>query len=374
MSGDDSPGDGEAALSIAQKRLLLAFSIASVVACIYEIASFIRYYGVSYVAFSGAYYDFAEEGRTGFDKALLFLMQFGMASYLIAKAYDERYGRLATVVLVLGFWATAAYHIIQGSRFSIVVSLIVFIGANHKKKEAKVSVLERIASARVLKVLMAIVLAGGVVFTTAQVTSGRMGGKSASQHYEFVYGDSPVKEGFRDLANYDTNISNAFFSICDYIGEAPFVFTYYWRYFTPDDPYMGANTFRSLGQIFRNLGIKIMPSQTEIYQELGGGSGKYSGFGYAMIQDFGIILTPLFTILGGYLLSRIEVRRENSVLCKTLYPCCLAICIFAPIYYYYVGRMDFVILASLAMFALLKILKPATERTAATMPAIGHNE
>lgn len=329
--------------------VLLAVSIISVLCCAYLLISFWRYYGGSY-QFGEASYEFADEGRGLLERVCTVFMQFGMASYLLGLSNNCNQRGVRKGVSVIGFWTTAIYYTVSGSRFTIVVSLIVFLVANKQKTLFALRKAKQIIKRGSRKAL-AIILALGIVAAVGVITSSRMDVDSRipQNHYEFVPGDSPLKEEWEPLVAYSGPLGNALFSLFDYVGESPFVFAEYYQNYIPDKIYWCENTLRSIGQFIRPFGIDAIQSQSEIYKEIGGGSGKYSGFVYVLIVDFGKYLTPVVAFFIGFVFAKIERYRERTPLMAAFYPCVVASVLFAPIYYFYVGRLDYVVMGLLVL-------------------------
>lgn len=336
--------------------ILLMVSIVSIVACLYLLVKFRAYYGASY-QFGEASYEFAEEGRGIVEKICTVFLQFGMASYLLGLYSGCNQHGLRKAISLGGFWTTSLYYTMSGSRFTIVVGLIVFVVANRRQS---IRVLDAFAAhvqkgwqklAAVLLVVVVLVALGAITSTRMSVDS-----RIPQNHYEFVPGDSPLKAEWVPFAEYEGSSVNAAFSIFDYIGEAPFVFSAFYDFYMPEKVYFAENTLRSIGQFLRPIGINLIHSQSSIYAEIGGGSGKYSGFAYTLIVDFGKYLAPFVAFLIGFLFSKIEKHREDGPFFAALYPCVVASVVFAPIYYFYVGRLDFVLMGLLVLEALRHLM------------------
>lgn len=337
--------------------ILLAFSVLSIVACIYLLIRFRSYYGSSY-QFGEASYEFAEEGRGLLDKICTVSLQFGMASYLMGLCTACNQHGLRKALSVAGFWTTALYYTASGSRFTAVVGLIVFLVANRQQSIAALQkIATRMRMRKGMQKIVVVFLAVIVVAAIGAITSTRMDTESRipQNHYEFVPGDSPLKDSWAPFAESAGGSANAIFSLFDYIGESPFVFSAYWHFYMPEKVYWGESTLRSVGQVLRPLGIDVVQSEMSIYQEIGGGTGKYSGFVYTLIVDFGRYLTPFVAFLIGFLFSKIERHRGDSPLMGSLYPCVVASVVFAPIYYFYVGRLDFVVMGLFVLEVLRRL-------------------
>lgn len=332
--------------------LLTMVSLASILACIYLLLRFRSYYGDTY-QFGEAAYEFADEGRGLIDRLCTVFMQFGMASYLLGVVFQCNYRGARKAISILGFWTTAVYYTISGSRFPAVVGLIVFLVANRQQSLDIIHKVGNFIHRKVHK-LIVITLILSVVATLGTITNTRMSVDSRlpQNHYEFIPGDSPLKESWVPIATNGNPLNNAIYSMFDYIGEAPFVFAVYFNEYTPDKIYWGESTLRAIGQFLRPLGIDIIQSQGDIYAEIGGGDGKYSGFGYTLIIDFGVYGAPLASFLFGFLFAKVERNRDRSPLLKALYPCVVTSVIFAPIYYFYIGRLDYVLLGAVLLWLL----------------------
>lgn len=329
--------------------LLSAVSILSILCCLYLLISFRTFYGSSY-QFGEASYEFADEGRGLFEKICTVLMQFGMASYLLGLSCGCNQQGMRKLISIVGFWTTAAYYTVGGSRFTLVVGLIVFLVANRREAITSFRKVGEYAKGGFSKIL-AISLALVVVCAIGVITNTRMNveARAPQNHYEFVLGDSPLKEEWTPLASAMGTLGNAAFSLFDYVGESPFVFSKYYNDFMPDKVYWAENSLRAVGQFLRPLGIDAIHSQSSIYSEIGGGTGKYSGFVYVLMVDFGVLLAPFVAFLVGFSFSKVERHRGSSPLMAALYPCVVTAVVFAPIYYFYVGRLDFVVFGILVL-------------------------
>lgn len=127
----------------------------------------------------------------------------------------------------------------------------------------------------------------------------------------------------------------------DYLGEAPYVFSYYCKYNIPEKIAYGLISLRSFVQIINNL-TGFGPSYNDLLENLS--SGQYSGFAYVLIADFGIIGSLIMSYFYGFIFAKIERYKNMNRVCCVIYPAIKVICFFAPIFFFYVGRVDYTIL------------------------------
>lgn len=344
-----------------QLGVLLLLSILSLICFLYLTSSFLDYYGADY-ELGGTFYEFNQEGRGTLGRICTVLLQLGMASFLLYIPHWNKSYHLRNMVFILGFWTTAAYYALCGSRFSLVTSAIVFgVALICRKKDHRGS--DHVSSrgkAKSGKAVVAILLSLLLLFVLGAITVNRMSVSSRipENHMEFVAGDSPLKDSYKALAEEIGSLSNSVFSFADYIGEAPFVFSYLYENHFPDRAYWGAHTFRSLAQVSSGVGLDFMYNETDVTAITSPNISKYSGIGFSLMVDYGPYASFAISALFGFMFGRISGSRRGSWLCHSLFPCIATMTIFAPVYFFTVGRLDYVVVELVLVYAFLVVLKP----------------
>jgi hypothetical protein len=123
------------------------------------------------------------------------------------------------------------------------------------------------------------------------------------------------------------------------MAESPYVFSYYCKYGMPEKSCGGVLFLRPIIKILSALaGTDWYDSITSVMM-----TGKYSGCFYSIICDFGLAFSPIATYLYGLLFAKIERNKNRSRLCAALMPAVMVMCLFAPVYYFNVGRLDFTV-------------------------------
>lgn len=350
-----------------QLGILLVSSILSLICFLYLASSFLDYYGTDY-ELGGTFYEFNQEGRGTLGRICTVLLQLGMASFLLYIPHWNKSHHLRNLVFALGFWTTAAYYALCGSRFSLVTSAIVFgVALLCRRKGSGDS--DRVSSrgrAKGGKAAIAILLSLLLLFALGAITVNRMSVSSRipENHMEFVAGDSPLKDSYKALAEEIGSLSNSIFSFADYIGEAPFVFSYLYENHFPDRAYWGAHTFRSIAQASSGIGFDYMYNESDVAAITSPNISKYSGIGFSLMVDYGPYTSFAISALFGFIFGRISGSRRGSWLSRSLFPCIAAMVVFAPVYFFTVGRLDYVVVELILVYALLVVLKPHESRFA----------
>lgn len=334
-----------------QKFFLLGISVISTLLAVYEIYSLVTYYGEGYMFLSGQYLE-RDQARTLFDRVAVVGMQFGTASYILFSFAQFKKTPFNYALAILGLFACGIYYLCIGNRFTLAAELIIFLVCwrmRQGKKQEKTEKAQHISRIQKIAIVVLVV----VVSFSFLAIFGSRNHTEVTVRYEFVPGDQQLKEGAVDLYDSNPNIWDPLFMLVDYMGEAPFIFSGIWDNGLPEQTYWFVNTLRPIAQFGSVFGL---PSYPDIVAEVGG-PAKYSGIVFALIVDFGVILAPFVAFLFGVLFSYIESRRRESYLALSLYPCLVTCCIFAPIYYFNVGRIDFVVLVLLVIYPFLGLLK-----------------
>ena len=177
----------------------------------------------------------------------------------------------------------------------------------------------------------------------------------------FEPGDMEMKPFWRMLFEKTGGKISVLCIASDYLGEAPYIFSHYCMYNMPTKIYFGQFTFRSVTQIVNNI-VHTSKSYPQIASEIA--SGQYSGFAYVMIADFGLLCSFFTAFFFGIVFAGIEKKRLLNRVCSAIYPAVKVICFFAPVFYFYVGRIDFAILFTviLAPICLKRVLRNDGEK------------
>lgn len=344
-----------------QSGILMMASCLSLLCFLYLVQSFMGYYGQDY-EIGGTFYEFNEEGRGVLGRICTVLLQLGMASFLLYAPYWDRTRWTKNALIVLSFWTTAAYYALCGSRFSLVASAIVFVVAFISRRKTQKTFMGKgkARDRRGARVIALVLIAALFIVVLGGITMNRMNVSSRipENHMEFVAGDSPLKESYEELAEAMGSLSNSIFSLADYIGEAPFVFSYLYENHFPEQVYFGAHTLRSLSQGLSGFGLDLMHNEGEVAAETSPNISKYSGIGFSLMVDFGSYVCFMVAMFFGFIFGRVSACRGAIWLCRSLFPCVTAMSIFAPVYFFTVGRLDYVVVEVLFIYALMALLRP----------------
>lgn len=282
--------------------------------------------------------DLFDEGRTKLEKITLLLMQIGGDSAFLVLSADrtnkhKRLKKLSHITLFL----PGLRYLLMGARFTIATEFLMLFALKMPllKEKLKVSVIAR----RQKHIILAFAIILGIAFL--YLFSSRSIYYTALERQSFFPGDMKLKPFWRNL--YDVTEGKIDF-LCvasDYLGEAPYVFSYYCKYNIPEKIAYGLISLRSIVQIINNL-TGFGPSYNDLLENLS--SGQYSGFAYVLIADFGVIGSVIMSYLYGFIFSKIEKYKNKNRICCVIYPAIKVICFFAPIFFFYVGRVDYTIL------------------------------
>lgn len=329
-----------------RESILIGVSLVALLFSFYEIVVLVNYYGASF-EFLGDQYLERDASRTLIDKIAVVVMQFGTASYIIYKLARCNKGIIANFIVLLGLFSCGVYYLFIGNRFTLAVEVIIFLVCNLLTGSFSLRKVKRKIPAWLIILLTLLLII--VVFLAFLAIFSNRPHTEILLKYEFFPGDEELKPFYVSLYNSNPSLWDPLLMLADYMGEAPYIFSGVWEFYIPDHIYWFLNTLRPVGQLLSIFGL---PSYTEIVAEIGS-PAKYSGIAYSLIVDFGIYLAPVAAYLFGLIFSSIDTRRNISSIARTLYPCCVACVIFAPIYYFNVGRMDFVVFALLILFFLI---------------------
>lgn len=318
------------------------------IACILSILSFLYFvflYRNTLGGFKFGNYtaDSFETGRTSLEKITLLLMQFGGDVAFLILAVDEtekhKYlKRLSHVTLFL----PGLRYLLMGARFTIAVEFLMLLMMKWPAIRKRIHFSSRARREKRIIVICAIVL--GITFL--YLFASRAIYYTALERKAFYRGDMIMKPFWRNLYEITEGKIDFFCTASDYLGEAPYIFSYYCKYRIPEHLMWGQVTLRSINQIMNNL-IGLGTSYSEVLNNIA--SGQYSGFAYILIVDFGIIGSLIMAYFFGLIFSKIERNRGRLINCRVIYPAIKVICFFAPIFFFYVGRLDYTILLCLFM-------------------------
>ena len=284
-----------------------------------------------------------EEGRTKLEKITLLLMHAGSETAFLVCAIDSsnKYKKIKLFTHFTLFLPGIRY-LLMGSRFSIAVEFLLLFAVKWPILRAKINFSDRVKREKRLIILIAIVL--GIVFM--YLFSARSIYYTAFERKAFNVGDMQMKPFWKNLYSATGGKIDPICSLSDYLGESPYIFSYFCKNRMPEKIYWGQFMFRSILQIINNLFYigKSFPELTE-----GIASGQYSGMVWILIVDFGAVGSFFFAYLLGKLFELIEKYRCINRTCGVIYPALKVMCFFAPVFYFYVGRLDYVLLFCLIL-------------------------
>ena len=322
-------------------RLLFLLCCLSILSFLYFLYLYTKDVGGTAFGVYGAYTAtaFEETGRTSLEKATLLLMQMGGdAAFLILSADTTRSHKALKRLSCLCLFLPGIRYLLMGARFTIAAEFLMLFAV---RRQRGVSMMRRWIRRRggrkkytFLLIAAAISLGGIFLYLFA----ARSIYYTALERKLAYPGDMTVRPFWRELYQRTEGRIDFLCTASDYLGEAPYVFSYYCRYHMPDQIFWGQLLMRSVVKIADTLLGLELPS----YEGLAG--GQYSGFAYALIADFGVVGAFPAAFLFGVLFAWIEARSGDDAVCRTIYPAIQVICFFAPVYYFYVGRIDFTIL------------------------------
>lgn len=279
-----------------------------------------------------------EERRSTLEKFTLLLMQIGGdCSFLILMSdKTKRYTKLKLISHFTLFLPGIRY-LLMGARFVIAADFLILFIVKWPMLKEKLNFSSRAKREKRIIVVLAICL--GIAFL--YLFSSRAIYYTALERKSFVQGDMQIKPMWKHLYGVTNGRIDFLCTFSDYLGEAPFVFSYFCEYFFPENHTYGMITFRSIIQIFHNL-TGLGPSYSEVIKNIA--SGQYSGFGYILMCEFGETLSFFVAYTIGLLFAKIERNKDINTVCHVIYPAIVIICFFAPIFYFYIGRLDYTIL------------------------------
>ena len=344
------------ALDSRARRLCLLVAIASLASFAFEAMSFLRYYGSSFSFLGGAYYEYAENGRGLADQVLMVVMQLGSVAYLLMRADSQPWGRARSMLVISSFWTVGFYSLIQGSRFSIAISFILFcvVEAISNKRVRDIAK----NSVRSLKKKKAAIVIVGLLLAVAffQLMDTKLIYNTALTKCEINPGDQTLKPFWESLYYWTNGKIETVYDFCDYLGEAPFIFSGFWSNFMPEETYPFMNTLRPFAKLGAALGLDIIADPTVVEFTLTNGIARYTSFQWNLLVEFGIVGGLIASYVFGFIMAKVERYSSANFLCHVLYPCLVPMCAFAPLYFFNVGRLDWIIAETLIMCAFLALI------------------
>lgn len=317
-------------------------------ACIISILSFFYFISchlkiVGIFSFGTYTADIYQEGRTTFEKLTLLLMQMGgETSFLLCSAdKTDRYKRLKRLSCITLFLPGLRY-LLMGARYVIAVEFLLLFIVKWPEIQHMIKYSYKARKYKRMIVLLGILLCVAFLY----LFSSRAIYYTALERKAIYSGDMIMKPFWRDMYELTNGKIDFICTASDYLGEAPYIFAYFCEYRMPSKIFWGQFTFRSIMQIFNNL-FHIGYSFGEINSQIA--SGQYSGMSYIMIADFGITGSYIFAFLFGCFFAYIETNANRSATCNVLLPAIMVMCFFAPIFYFYVGRLDYTVLFCLIL-------------------------
>ncbi len=323
------------------------------VLCCLAIASFVFflcYYistmgGLSFGTYTA---DVFSGKRTIVDKIALVVMQIGGDAAFLVLAIDNsgEYKALKRLSCITLFLPGIRYTL-MGARFALAVEFLMLLFVKWPDLKNKIKSSAHIKKTKRLIICMAFII--GIVFLYLFATRMKAASYTALERKAFIIGDMKLKPVWMRLYDVSGGKIEFLCSLSDYLAESPYIFAYSCKYKMPDRILFGALLFRAVFQIVNNLtGLGL--EYANLLEHLA--SGQYNGFAYSLIADFGIVGSFFAAYFIGVLFSKIERNIGNNKYCAVAYPAIKVSCFFAPIFYFYVGRIDYTILFALILAGL----------------------
>lgn len=341
-------------LDVGTPNFLVALSLLSLVSFAVETSMFLAYYGASFEFLGGAYHEYSEEGRTFLDQVLMCMMQFGIVSYLAWSVLDIKVSNSQRIIVFMGFWTTGCFALLQGQRFSLAAAVIVFLVVVSRRRGMRRKVRDVRRRGAFGRAVIVVALLGSSAYAFLHLMETRNTWNTPMTRYEIAVGDQWLKPEFYDLYTETGGSVKSLYEMADYMGESPYVFSGFWDSYMPDRVYLLSNTLRPIGKLLNGFGIGLIEDYEVAGEELGT-PPRYAGFLWSLILDFGVYFALPAAFLFGLLFAKIDRYRGSSFLCSILYPCIFTMVFFAPCYFFYVGRLDWVVFEVLLAYAVLYI-------------------
>lgn len=333
------------------KTLAQAASVIGVLSGCLLIARMMYQSGVIYTSAS----EF-EEPKTLVDQILILLMRFGIIGYLFGRVFDQHDTKIERCIRIIGLLLPGAYYLQTGRRFVAAAVFFIMIIVNLGKKRSTSFLTKPLR--HYLKWLLVIVAASCLLYLFVELM-GIRNIVNPLKLYMYVPGDQIIKSGWGDLYSQGGSLISQLYNLADYMAQAPYYFALFWDKFLSGlgPQYYLSQLLRPVQTFLSLLGVNVIADASQFYLDLGGGGGRYAGFVWPMIVDFGVYLTPIVAFAFGLAFSKIDQYRNSSFICNALYPCVAVMCFFAPVYYFNIASMDWVVFQSLILISVLGALR-----------------
>ena len=314
------------------KKLLTTLNILALFSFVYFLYLYNKNIGFASIGTFTA--DKFEEGRGIVEKATVLLMQMGgEMAYLIMNIDGDLSNTKRLQLAKFCLFLPGIRSLILGNRFTIAVEFLVLLFSNWTSFNAQMANIWRGVKKKIIITLIGVV----IIILFIYLFSSRSVHYTAIDRFEFYEGDQILKPFWENIYYITDGKIEPLYVLFDYLTEAPYVFSYYCEHHFPSSVLYGQLTFRWIFQILNTM-FGIGRSYLDLVNTLA--SGKYSGFGYILFADFGL-LAPIMAYLIGIIFSKIEYNKDSNATFAALFPLVQAICVFAPVYYFYVGRCDY---------------------------------
>lgn len=321
----------------------LILCIISLLCFFYQAKRIIFTLASDFVLLGGHYGEIFQDNRGALDRYILVLMHLGSeVVFLIVYSLSSLNYKLTRKLASLCLWLPGIYYILLGGRFMIAVEFLIFTFAMRNNNKNSFTHKQKMVVLLLAVVLSACFL---TLFYTRQLYF------TALTKYEFNTGDMILKEWAYWFYQLTDGAVNPFYDFCDYLAEAPYVFSAFCEFYKPQTTLWGLNLIRPINLLLNTVGAGVHPLvliENEIYM-----GGKYSGFCYPLIVDFGHLFSLFAAVLIGYLFAYVFKYRNIKFWARCMSPCIYTSILFSPIYYFNVGRLDFIIVfVALLLFLL----------------------
>ncbi|WP_165043837.1 hypothetical protein [Adlercreutzia sp. ZJ138] len=292
------------------------------------------------------------------EQILNVLTQLGVASFLLAEVNCVPLKRSGNALVFAGFCGMAFCNLIQGSRFTTAAYFFIYLFAKlRKRKKIKRGIGE--IRLREIGVLLLVIAVAAVLLAVFVGMMDARGIIAPTNWSVAVTGDVRIREPWATFygssGGFSKTVMDAIFNFFAYLGQAPAYFCYFVTNYAPDSPYWFSQIGRIVQKLTSVVGVNLIAAQGQYAIDLGGSFNRYSTFVWSLIIDFGIYLAPFAAFVFGLLFSKIEQYKESNILCGMLYPCVATVCLFAPVYYFYIGRMDWIVFDCMVVYALARV-------------------
>lgn len=310
------------------------------------------------VSQTGVIYDSVsefEEPRTLVDQVLTVLMRFGIVGFLFGRVFDMKETKAKKGIRLLGLLLPGVYYLLTGRRFVAAAVFLMYFMVNIGRRSRSRFLTKPLS--HYLKWLVIAVTAISLFYLFVDLMGVRRI-ISPLRLYLLVPGDQNIKSGWDEFYYQGGSFSQQLFNLADYIAQAPYYFSLFWERFLSGlgHQYYLSQLLRPIQTILGMFNVHIVADASQYFADLGGNGGRYAGFVWPMIVDFGVYLTPVAAFMFGVIFSKVDQYRHSSYVCNAFYPCVAVMCFFAPIYYFNIASMDWIVFQSTAFILLLKML------------------